>query len=183
MRSRDSLTSTTTKDIITQSTQHHPSDVNNVLRCNNYYLDVAKVLRDEASASSIFPNPVDKGASREKVYAEFLKQHAPSKCNVFFGGFVFDDNGNESKQLDIIITTDTTPRYNLKNKDGDGKSFSPIEGTLGIVSIKSKLDKKEIHDCLQGMASIPPMSKLDGRVNPLLKITGYDELYPKVVFD
>ena len=74
---------------------------------------------------------------RERIYAEFLRQHAPSKCNVFLGGFLFDDDGSESSQLDVIVTTDTAPRFDFHNPDGGGKSFSPVEGTLGVASIKS----------------------------------------------
>jgi hypothetical protein len=63
------------------------------VRLRKYYLNVAQVLRGEADAASVFPNTTDIGMSREKVYADFLRQHAPSKCNVFLGGFLFDDDG------------------------------------------------------------------------------------------
>ena len=85
-----------------------PSDFYTRLR--EYYLKVGEVLRGDADAASIFPNPTDVGTSRELAYADFLRQHAPSKCNVFSGGFLFDVEGNESKQPDILITTDTAPR-------------------------------------------------------------------------
>jgi len=85
-------------------------------RLRAYYTKVAEVLRGEADATSIFPNPTDIGTSRESIYKEFLKQHLPSKCNVFLGGYLFDDDGAESKQLDIIITTDTTPCFNFANE-------------------------------------------------------------------
>ena len=110
-------------------------------RLRSYYMKVAEVLRGDADAASIFPNTTDVGMSRELIYADFLRQHAPSKCNVFLGGFLFDDNGVESKQLDVIVTTDTAPRFNFHNREGVGKSFSPVEGTLGVASIKSNLDK------------------------------------------
>ncbi|WP_366525975.1 DUF6602 domain-containing protein [Ferrovum sp.] len=92
-----------------------------------------------ADAASVFANTTDIGMSRELAYAEFIKQHAPSKCDVFLGGYLFDDDGAESKQLDIIITTDTHPISISITKDGTGKSFSPVEGTLGVVSVKSTL--------------------------------------------
>jgi|SRR6185312_4124979 len=151
-------------------------------RLRIYYMKVAEVLRGEADAASVFPNTTDIGVSRELAYAEFLKQHAPSKCNVFLGGFLFDDDGVESKQLDIIITTDTAPRFNFNNKDGAGKSFSPVEGTLGVVSIKSTLNRAELFDALDGIASIPPTRSLEGRVNILLKIPNYDDWPLKVVY-
>ncbi len=151
-------------------------------RLKDYYLKVGAVLRGEAESASIFPNTTDIGMSRERVYAEFLRQHAPSKCNVFFGGFVFDEFGNESSQLDVIVTTDTTPQFNLHNPQDNGKSFSPIEGTLGIASIKSMLNKAELENALQGIATIPYTSPLQGRVNPLLKIHNYEDWPYKIIY-
>jgi hypothetical protein len=151
-------------------------------RLRSYYTKVAEVLRGEADAASVFANTTDIGMSREKVYAEFLKQHAPSKCNVFLGDFIFDEDGAESKQLDIIITTDTAPRFNFHNKDGSGKSFSPVEGTLGVVSVKSTLNRVELFDTLGVIASVPPTRPLDGRVNVLLTIKDYDDWPVKIVY-
>ena len=108
-------------------------------RLEKYYNKVAEVLRGEADAASVYPNPTDIGSSREKIYVQFLKQHVPSKCNVFLGGFLFDEEGNESKQMDVIITTDTTPRFNLRSFDEHGKSFSPVEGTVCVASRTASL--------------------------------------------
>lgn len=152
------------------------------LRLREYYQNVGTVLRGEAAAASIFPNSSDIGSSRERIYAEFLKLHAPSKCNVFFGGFLFDLDGTESRQLDIIVTTDTAPRFNLHNRDGSGKSFSPVEGTLGVASIKSTLNKNELEDALANIASIPPTRSLEGRVSFAVHITGYDDWPYKIIY-
>ena len=151
-------------------------------RLNEYYKQVAEVFCDEASAAKVFPNSSDIGASRERIYAEFLKLHLPSKCNVFFGGYLFDENERESKQLDIIITTDTAMRFNFLNKDGFGKSFSHVEGTLGVVSVKSNLDKEKLIDSLEGFASIPETKSLTGRINPLLTIPNYDDWPLKIIY-
>jgi hypothetical protein len=151
-------------------------------RLRDYYLRVAEVLRGEADAASVFPNKPDIGAARERVYADFLRQHAPSKCNVFLGGFLFDDDGVESKQLDVIVTTDTTPRFDLLNPEGAGKSFSPVEGTLAVASIKSRLDKNALEDALSNIASIPAMKSLEGRVNIMIKVRGYDDWPYKIVY-
>jgi hypothetical protein len=156
--------------------------VNFHTRLRNYYLKVAEVLRGDADAAAVFPNPSDVGVSRERLYADFLKQHAPSKCNVFLGGFVFHMDGTESKQLDVIVTTDTAPRYNFQNRDGGGKSFSPVEGTLGVASIKSSLDKAQLYDALAGIASIPPTASLEKRVAPNLKIKNYDDWPYKIIY-
>ena len=151
-------------------------------RLRAYYLDVAAVLRGEAKAASIFPNTTDIGMSRERVYAEFLRQHAPSKCNVFFGGFLFGADGSESAQLDVLVTTDTTPRFNVHNKDGQGKSFSPVEGTLAVASIKSTLNKNELENALAGIAGIPPTGSLENRVSFGLSILNYDDWPYKIIY-
>ena len=151
-------------------------------RLRNYYLEVAKVFRGVANLASVFPNPSDIGGTRERIYAEFLRQHAPSKCNVFLGGFLFHLDGSESKQLDVIVTTDTAPRYNFPIPDGGGKSFSPVEGTLGVASIKSTLDKAQLHDALVGIASIPPTEPLGNRVPSQLKFINYDDWPYKIIY-
>ncbi len=151
-------------------------------RLREYYQRVAQVLRGDAQAASVFPNSTDIGQARERIYARFLEQHAPSKCNVFLGGFLFHEDGTESKQLDVIVTTDTAPRFNLHNEDGSGKSFSPVEGTLGVASIKSTLGKKELHDALAGIASIPPMQPLEDRASFTIEIPNYDEWPYKIVY-
>jgi hypothetical protein len=153
-----------------------------IQRLRDYYLEVAAVLRGEANAASVFPNPTDVGVSREQVYAEFLRQHAPSKCNVFFGGFLFGEDGSESGQLDVLVTTDTTPRFDFYNRDGHGKSFSPVEGALGVASIKSTLNKNELEDALGGIAAIPPTSSLDRRVTLGVSIKDYDDWPYKIIY-
>lgn len=151
-------------------------------RLKEYYANVGKVLRGEANAASIFPNSTDIGVSRERVYAEFLRQHAPSMCNVLFGGFLFHEDGTESKQVDVIVTTDTCPQFNFHNQGGDGKTFACVEGTLACASIKSFLDKTQLEDSLANVASIPATGSLAGRVQPLLKIQNYEDWPYKVVY-
>ncbi len=151
-------------------------------RLNEYYKNAGKALKGDAEAASIFPNSSDKGNSRESLYKDFLRMHLPSKCNIFYGGFLFGDDGSESSQLDIIITTDTAPKFDLFNSDDRGKSFAPVEGCLGVVSVKSKLDKKELTNALDGLAKIPATSPLGDRINPRAKLLFYEEWPYKVVY-
>lgn len=151
-------------------------------RLRKYYTKVAQVLKGEAEAASVFPNSSDVGTSREKIYLEFIKNHIPSKCNAFLGGYIFDSFGNESKQLDIIITSDTAIKFDLFNKDGKGKSFAPVEGTIGVVSIKSKLDKEQLFDSLSNLASIPSTQSLKGRVSITTKIEEYYNFPFKIIY-
>ena len=98
------------------------------------------------------------------------------------GGFLFGENGDESKQLDIIISTDTAPRYNFHNSDGKGKSFGPVEGCLGVASIKSTLDKSQLEDSLNGIASIPKTQPIGNRANPALLIKNYEDWPYKIIY-
>jgi hypothetical protein len=120
-----------------------------------YFSKVAKALQDDSSAASLLPNSTDKGMAREKVYAQFLKDHLPSGCNVLFGGNLFSQNGELSKQIDIIITNDVCPQFNHHNRDGTGKTVACVDGTLAVVSVKSVLNRDEVFDALANIASIP----------------------------
>ena len=151
-------------------------------RLRSYYLNVAAVLRGEADAASIFANTSDIGTSRENVYKKFLAQHLPAKCSVFLGGFLFGPNGAESHQLDVIVTTDTAPRFDFYNDGDSGKSFAPVEGTLAVASIKSTLNKATLEDSLLGIASIPPTAPLDGRIAFGVKLGSYDDWPFKVIY-
>lgn len=148
-------------------------------RLGEYFRQVSKVLRGEADAADVFPNSADRGGAREEIYETFLRQHAPSKCNVFFGGFLFHEGGSESGQLDVIVTTDTTPRFHFRDSR---KSFSPVEGALAVAAIKSTFEKEEIYAALRNIASIPPMKSLENRVIPILKVRNYEDWPLKIVF-
>jgi hypothetical protein len=152
------------------------------VRLRGYYENVAAVLRGEADTAGIFPNSSDIGLAREKLYVDFLKLHVPAKCNVFLGGFLFDLDGAESRQLDVIIATDLAPRFDLHNRDGAGKSFAPVEGALAVASIKSTLNKHELEDALSGLASIPPTRSLSGRQALGFTIANYPDWPYKIVY-
>lgn len=151
-------------------------------RLRDYYQRVAEVLRGEAEAASVFPNSGNVGTARERLYERLLRFHAPSKCNVFLGGFLFDEHGNESKQLDVLVTTDTCPRFNFHNQDGSGPAFSPVEGTIAVASIKSTLDKKELEDSLEGLASIPATTSIAHRIPSDMFLSGYDDWPFKIIY-
>jgi hypothetical protein len=151
-------------------------------RLRNYFQDVGKVLKGQASSASIFPNPTDVGMSRERVYIEFLRQHLPSSCNVCFGGFLFDQEGNESGQIDVIITNDSSRRFDLHNPDGSGKSFGCIDGCVGVVCLKSNLTTAELRSSLLNLATLPQKQPIDGRVNPLIRVGNYDDWPFKIIY-
>ena len=152
-------------------------------RLKKYYRDVGGVLRGEAAVASIFPNTTDIGMAREQVYAEFLRAHLPPNCNVLFGGFLFSLDGNESNQIDLIVTFASCPQFNFTGAlPGQGKSFACIEGTLAVVSLKSNLTSAELEHALQNLASIPPQEPLGKRLMPLLTLRDYEDWPLKIIY-
>lgn len=151
-------------------------------RLRDYYLKVGEVLRGEAGAASIFPNTTDIGMERERVYAEFMRTHLPPSCNVLYGGFLFNLDGDESKQIDLIVTNHVSPQYNLNNEDGQAKTFRCIEGCIAVASIKSTLDTGQLNDALDNIASLPDKQALDQRVNPLITVPNYDDWPFKIIY-
>jgi len=151
-------------------------------RLHSYFLEVGKVLRNESSVANIFPNTTDRGMSRENIYAEVLRDHLPPICNIKLGGFVFGLNGDESKQIDLIISNDKSIQFDhLLARDG-GKSFSCIEGCIGVVSVKSTLDKKELYDSLENLASLPEKRRLGNKNLIGREVLHYEDWPYKVIF-
>jgi hypothetical protein len=153
-------------------------------RLRDYFQNIADVLAGDKAASSIFPNPVDAGTSREDILFDFLIRHVPARCEVIKGGFIFNSDGNESKQIDILVTNDLTLQFRQFDKGGQqGKSFNCIEGCYAAISVKTMLDKKNLIDSLENIASIPPMPDMHGKLNPsLTNPQRFYELPYKVVF-
>lgn len=151
-------------------------------KLQQYYSAIGRVLKGEADTASIFPNSTDVGMSRERVYLEVLKRHLPSSCNVRQGGFLFDIEGNESQQIDVIVNNDKSIRFDFNNPDGSGKSFSCIEGCVAVASIKSTLDSRRLKDSLLNLSSLPDKAPLNGRQNPRVRISNYDDWPFKIVF-
>lgn len=153
-------------------------------RLRDYFQEISNALENEKQASSIFPNPVDAGTSREDILIDFLVRHLPSRCDTLKGGFIFDSLGNESKQIDLIIINDSTLQFKQFNKVGQqGKSFNTVEGCYAAISVKTTLDKNNLIDSLKNIASIPPMPDLQSNINPFLKgKESFQDLPYKVVF-
>jgi hypothetical protein len=151
-------------------------------RLLDYFQGVADALAGAKKSSAIFPNSVDAGSSREDLLVTFLREHLPKRCEVIRGGFVFDDKGNESKQLDVIVTNDLTLQFRpFQGAPDEGKSFNFVEGCYAAISVKSNLDKASLFDSIENLASIPATPPLT--VNPMLKADEVlDEIPLRILF-
>ena len=131
-----------------------------------YYTHLADQLTSEARQAKVLENPSAIGTDREEIYLKFLKRHIPYTCEVFRGGYLFDTDGNASKQIDLIITAGSSPRFEMR--DGSQANAS-IEGTIGAVEVKSNLDKVKLHEALENFAEIPSIGNPEESLSPLLK--------------
>ena len=132
-----------------------------------HYAYVARELRSQAKQAGLLVNPTGVGRQREECYRTFLQRHLPKMCDVFLGGYVFDLDGRSSAQIDVIVTTGNTPRFQMSGGTGH---IAPLEGSIAVAEVKSRLDRDALHDALRKCASIPPMPESTGIVPPYLKI-------------
>ncbi len=137
-------------------------------RLLDYFQGVSDALAGAKQASAVFPNAVDAGTSREELRVHFLRNHVPRRCEVIRSGFLFDDQGSESKQLDIMVTNDLTHQFKpIVGSPDEGKSFNVIEGRFAAIAVKTSLDKTALHDSIENLASIPATPSV--QINPFLK--------------
>lgn len=148
-------------------------------KLTTYFQNVADVLDQKKKTSEVFANTTDSGQTREGILKQFLDEHIPSRCKVVNGGFVFNSDGEESSQIDLLIVNDLTLQFNYLQDLGQ-KSFATIEGCLAAISVKTNLTKNELKDSLDGFATIPKMPKLN--VNPQYKSSISDEIPLRIIF-
>lgn len=152
-------------------------------RLRDYWENVGKALRGESDVASVFPNSTDVGTARERLYVEFLRAHVPAFCTVSMGGFVFGEDGSESKQIDVLVAAGSSLRFDFNNRNGDGKSFCSVDGLVAAVSLKSRLDGKEIREGVQNLASIPAVQPIGQRYFPMgPRIENYESWPFKVLY-
>jgi hypothetical protein len=151
-------------------------------RLSDYYDRIGKVLRGEAEAASVFGHAGDIGHAREAVYLKFLQNHAPKQCDVFMGGKLFGINGEESKQMDVIVTAQSCLQFKFLGPTAT-KFFTCVDGTLAVASVKSHLGATELHDCLDNLASLPEKSPLQpGQTPPTLNVPTYPDWPFKIIY-
>lgn len=150
-------------------------------RLKDYYISIGAALATERDISAVLPNPTDKGLARESAYAEILRQLLPASCQVSLGGYLFGPNGDESRQMDVLVYSDLSLQYLVGTEMLAKKAFTCVDGAIGAVAVKSRLDRAEVADALSCIASIPDKLPLEGRVAPVVKLGGYADWPYKVV--
>ena len=131
-----------------------------------YLAAVSDELKGEARQAAILENPSVVGADREEVFRRFLERHLPKGCEVFRGGYVFNIQGDRSRQTDIIVASGVAPRFQMGS---GGTAIAPIEGTACIVEVKSNLTTAALETSLSALADVLLIDKDSLKLNPTIK--------------
>jgi hypothetical protein len=119
-----------------------------------YFNGLSTLITANSSLSGTLRHRGDIGANREEHFLEILNNHLPQRMQAMRGGSIIGFSGEMSKQLDVIVRADNTPRFE-QNKN----TFTIAESVVSVISLKSFLNKKELLDSLSNLASIPQLSK------------------------
>jgi hypothetical protein len=116
----------------------------------SHFISIADIIDAKFRGyQQIAKNPADKGELCEIFIKEFLLDSLGDSFKVFRGGRVINSNGDESKQLDIILTGKRTIKL-----FGD-KGIYPTESVFGCISVTSTLTRPKLISCCEEFKSIP----------------------------
>ena len=125
----------------------------------NHYLEMLKksIMRIEADFdfSATIDHNCSKGTFREQILKSFLRPFLPG-CYGVSGGQAFDDKGNISKQLDVVIY-DSIFSYIAPYMDDF--IYFPCESVYGNIEIKSNLNKQSFKEAVENIASLKSLSR------------------------
>ncbi len=97
-----------------------------------------------------------KGANREHKLAEFLAEKLPTQYGIASGEVVFRD-GSLSNQTDVIV-------YDCLRSPvlySEASQIVPIDGTFGIIEVKSFLSKEELLDAARKIKAFKEQAPRD----------------------
>ena len=105
---------------------------------------------DEAG---VFSHTGARGTEREEAIRSFLRARLPDSLSVC-SGQATDRNGSMTRQLDVMIyDANLNPPLVRGNN-----TLLPAEALLGVVEVKSVLDKKSLEEALKNAASVHALS-------------------------
>lgn len=119
-------------------------------RIVDYFNFIADKIEVDSQISGLTLHRTDKGTNRERLVELFLSKHLPRRLKPFLGGTVFGASGSESKQIDVLVSSDLA--INFEEVD---KMFVAIENVAAAITVKSYLDKGAILDSLENLANLP----------------------------
>lgn len=101
------------------------------------------------------PHFAERGAEAEIILLDFLNKHLPKR---FAGGsgLIVDYQNNISSQTDVIIyDAENSPVY----RKGERVLILPCDNVASVIEVKSSLDKQELKDASEKIASVKKLNK------------------------
>jgi hypothetical protein len=115
-----------------------------------------KMLIDFESIKKIIEKkPTVTGQILENTVREFLTKYFPPSLGIT-SGYIFDVNGNESRQIDIIIyDAFRTPVF----INSENIRVVPAECVYAVIEVKSLINTRELKDIFENMRSVKSLQK------------------------
>lgn len=101
-------------------------------------------------ASKALDHPVTKGNATEGYWREFLQQYLPSQYGVC-QGFIIDNEGMRSDQIDVIIYDALSSPYVINTR---GLKFIPVENVLAVLEVKQMINAAHLKYVSKKIASV-----------------------------
>src|SRR5258706_4564339 len=127
-------------------------------------------------------NSADIGELAELFVKEFLRDCLSDLFRVFRGGKIVNSQGEESPQIDIVVTTKSTPQIFTD------KGIYPIETVVGSIAITSTLTMAKLLADSENFAKLPTVGsafhiRSDGdEDDPLKDVHKMFEWYDNIPF-
>lgn len=105
-------------------------------------------------------HPRDVGNAREEILRKFLSDsgYLPKRYGISQNSArVASTTGHISKELDVLLF-DPLDSVCLMNREGIYEVF-PVESVYGVIQVKSRLNKREIKDGLENLASFKRLDR------------------------
>jgi len=122
----------------------------------DYFKKSADVLLAEYERSKIQEASANLGYNRELFCNKFLSRVLPPRLTLRQGE-VWDSQGNQTGQLEIIILRDDTPSLTF-----GGVDTYLAEGVFGVVEVKSNLSRTELQEALSTLKRVKLLSLTGG---------------------
>jgi hypothetical protein len=134
---------------------------------------VSATARLRAAQQIISHNPT-RGSAAESALRTLLREFLPLRCGTG-SGFLLDPQGNQSRQLDLIVfdQLDSAPLY----RDGDLVIVSPGSAYL-MLEVKSVLNREDLEEAFENIASAKRLAPQARGI-----IFGYESAKPKTLAD
>lgn len=125
----------------------------------NYYVEMLKKSIARVEADFVFSASIDhnasKGAFREQIVKKLLRPFLPGAYGIS-SGQAFDQDGNMSKQLDVVIYDAI---YSYIAPYSDDFVYFPCESVFGNIEVKSKLDKQSLYAAMENIESLKQLKR------------------------